>query len=137
MKSSSPTVATYVENQSEAADLAPAPGPKLLFAAWFSHGPGFQENLRFFVGPSRCKRYDVLWQESDWSDEGISAIAWIPKGGLTGRTLWETLLTGCWNAEKAADFLPKKPLFDEVKFEEKSLLSSEEIWKIAERVWPC
>jgi hypothetical protein len=68
MASNSPKVLTYVE--SGVPDLEAAPRVRLLFAAWFSHGPGFQENLLFFVGPSKCKRYDVLWQESDWNDDG-------------------------------------------------------------------
>ena len=134
MASNSPKVLTYIE--SDAADLEAAPRAKLLFAAWFSHGPGFQENLLFFVGPSKCKRYDVLWYESDWNDDGgKSALAWLPKGQLTGRKLWETLLTECWKAEKAG-WHYHKPIFEEVSFDKRSLLSSEQVWEIADRIWP-
>jgi hypothetical protein len=134
MASNSPKVLTYVE--SDAADLEPAPRAKLLFAAWLSKGPGFDEHLLFFVGPSRCKRYDVLWHESDWHDDGgKSALAWLPKGQLTGRKLWETLLTECWKAEKAGwDY--DKPIFDEVSFDKRSLVSSEQVYEMADRIWP-
>jgi hypothetical protein len=132
--SDSPKVLTYVE--SGVPDLEAAPRARLLFAAWFSHGPGFQEDLLFFVGPSKCKRYDVLWQESDWgNDDGKSALAWLAKGELTGRKLWETLLTECWKAEKAG-WGYDKPIFDEVSFDKRSLLSSEEVYEMADRIWP-
>src|SRR5262249_17396589 len=131
--SDSPEVFNYVE--SGVPDLE-AGRAKLLFAAWFSHGPGFQENLLFFVGPSKCKRYDVLWSESDWDDDGgRKAIAWVEKGQLTGTKLWETLLTECWKAEKAGwDY--RKPIFDEVSFDKRSQLSSEQVWEMADRIWP-
>jgi hypothetical protein len=88
------------------------------------------------VRPSRCKRYDVLWQDSDWNDDGgKSALAWLPKGQRTGRKLWETLLTECWKDEKA-DWDYDKPIVDEVNYEKKSLLSSEQVWEIADRIWP-
>jgi hypothetical protein len=128
-------VFTYVE--SGVPDLE-AGRTRLLFAAWFSHGPGFQENLLYFVGPSKCKRYDVLWSESDWDDAddgGRKASAWIEKGQLSRRKLWETLLTKCWKAEKAG-WGYEKPLFDEVSFDKRSLLSSEEVWEMADRIWP-
>jgi hypothetical protein len=125
-------VFTYVE--SDASDLQPARSSKLLFAAYLFHGPGFDEELQFRVGTSRCGRYDVLWQDSDWNETGKSAAAWLPKGHLTRRALWEILLIALWQAEKAAyDY--DGPAFNEVNSQRKSLLSSKEVWEIAERVW--
>jgi hypothetical protein len=133
--SNSPKIATFIE--SDASALVPARGSKLLYAAFLFHGPGFDEELQFRIGLSKCGKYDVLWQKSDWgrSDEGMGALAWVPKGYLTGRALWEKLLVAVWQAEKA-EYDYDRPAFDEVNFQRKSLLSSKEVWKLAEQVWP-
>ena len=131
--SNSLKVSTYIE--SDTSDLLPARGSKLLFAAYLFHGPSFYEELQFRVGPSRCGHYDVLWLGSDWNEEGPSALAWISKGDLTATTLCKKLLIAVWRAEKA-EYGYDRPVFHEIKSDEKSLLSSEAVWQIAAQVWP-
>ena len=131
--SNSIEVFTYIE--SDTSDLLPERGSKLLFAAYLFHGPGFEEELQFRIGPSKCGRYDVLWLGSDWNEEGPSALAWIPKGDLTTTTLCKKLLIAAWRTEKA-DYGYDRPVFHEIKSNEKSLLPSEAVWQIAAQVWP-
>jgi hypothetical protein len=91
MTPNSAKVFIYIE--SDASALEPARSTKLLFAAYLFHRPGFEEKLQFRIGRSKCGRYDVLWQDSDWNETGKSAAAWLPKGQLTGRALrkrWRT-----------------------------------------------
>jgi hypothetical protein len=83
-RSNTPSVVTYVESR---AGVGPEPIPNamLLFKAVLFHRPGFEEELQFFVGPSRCGSYDVLWCNSDGVDgRDLSAAAWLPTGILTG-----------------------------------------------------
>ena len=128
--SDSPKVFTYAE--SGVPYFEAAPRARLLFAASCFDGPNFQEKLLYFVWPSKCKSYDVLWLDFP----GITAVAWLSKGELTGRKLWETLLTECWKAEKKVGWNHSKPFFDEVSFDKRSLLSYEQVWAIADRIWP-
>ena len=99
--------------------------------------PGFDEELRFFVAPSKCGGYDVLWQDSDWDDEdgGNSALAWLPKDTLAGTALWEALLARYWKAEKTSSNWDG-PNFHEVITDKKAKLSPEAVWEIVERIWP-
>ncbi|HZS17278.1 MAG TPA: hypothetical protein VFA51_05025 [Candidatus Udaeobacter sp.] len=134
-KSSSPAVATYVESDGGVA-LESSPSARLLFSALLYHGPGFEEQVQYFGGSSKCGGYDVLWCHSDWLDDtDTSAAAWLPKGILTGRALWEALLAGYWNAEKTA-YESDAPNFNEITQDGQSALSSDEVWEIVERIWP-
>lgn len=90
--------------------------------------------MQFFAGPSKCGRYDVLWETSDW-DESKSVIAWLPKGALIGSALWEALLTEYWKAEKLVEGW-EEPNFNEVITDEKAALSPEAVWKIVDQIWP-
>jgi hypothetical protein len=67
-ESNSPTAVIYVESDLSV-DLEPTPGAQLLFRALLFHSPGFDEEVQFFVGPSTCGGYDVLWCNSDWVDD--------------------------------------------------------------------
>ena len=135
LKSDSRAIVTYVESDA-GVDLEPTPNAKLLFRALLFHGPGFDEQLRFFVGPSTCGSYDVLWCNSDWvEDRDMSADAWLPRNILTGPALWEALLLGYWGAEKTAYNLDG-PNFNEVVTDERGALSAEEVWDLVERIWP-
>ncbi len=132
-KSNSPTVVTYVEG--DASGLEPVPDAKLLFRALLFHRPGFQEELQFFVGPSRCGSYDVLWCNGDGAnDRELSAGAWLPKGILIGRPLWEALLVGYWRAQKRADN-SDGPNFNKIITDKQAALCSKEVWEIVERIW--
>ena len=105
----------YTYTHSDASHLLPVRGSKLLFAAYLFHRTGFQEELEYRIGRSKCGRYDVLWQHSDWDDQDPTALAWVRKGELTGRALWKTLLIAVWRAEKKAyDY--DRPVFNEVNY---------------------
>jgi hypothetical protein len=133
-KSNSPTVVTYVESNT-GVGLEPIPNAKVLFKALLFHRLGFEEKLQFFVGPSRCGIYDVLWCNSDAVDgRELSAIAWLPKGILVGPALWEALLVGCWGAEKTG-YNSDGPNFNEIITDKQAALSSEEVWAIVDRIW--
>ena len=133
-KSNSPTVVTYVENDA-GMRLKPIPKAKLLFKALLFHRPGFEEELQFFAGPSRCGIYDVLWCNTGQGDDReLAAAAWLPKGILTGTALWEALLAGCWRAEKTA-YNWTGPNFNEIVTDKQAALSSEQVRGIVERIW--
>ena len=52
-------------------------------------GPQHTEFVTQFLGPSECGKFDVLWEESDWTEDVTVAVAWIPRGKLQGFELWQ------------------------------------------------
>ena len=112
----------------------PQPKPRLLFKAWLSHGPGHGEDLAFFVGPNDENTHDVLWLESDYAEE-TTAIAWVPRGILSGKKLCEALLTTYWRREKEENE-SEEPNFTEVIKTPLAALSQRQINELAEQIWP-
>ena len=54
-------------------------------------GPQHTEFVTQFLGPSECGKFDVLWEESDMTEEVTVAVAWLPRGQLQGFELWQAL----------------------------------------------
>ena len=40
-------------------------------------GPQHTEFVTQFLGPSECGKFDVLWEESDWTEDVTVAVAWM------------------------------------------------------------
>jgi hypothetical protein len=126
-------VHTYFEN-SDSADLTPKGKPKLLFKANLSHGPGFDEITGFYLGPNDDSTYDVLWIESDWTEE-LTAIAWVEHGAIPSNDLSSALLKTYWQREKE-ESNSEEPSFSEIMKSDRAVLPSEKVRAILEEVWP-
>jgi hypothetical protein len=124
---------TYYDNADTGVDLQPGK-TKILFKARLDHGPGFSEETLFLIGPSECETYDVLWSQTDWTEDTF-ALAWLPRGLECGPVLWRSLLLGYWKAEEGAN--PGcRPNFSEIVRDSRSLASSHEIEQVRNEVWP-
>ena len=66
-------------------------------------GPRHTEFVTQFLGPSECGRFDVLWEESDMTEEVPVAVAWLPRGQLAGFELWQALALAFWNMKKEGE----------------------------------
>lgn len=126
---------TYLESASFAENLCPR-RRRLLFRGLLFHGPGSQEQINFRVGPSKCGCYDVLWQDSDWSEADYHALAWLPRKTTTGNNLWKRLLAGYWAAEKEIGSCEHGPNFNDISSDPKGSLSPEDVWAIVDSIWP-
>jgi hypothetical protein len=124
---------TYFEN-SDSADLTPKGKPKLLFKAYLSHGPGFDEIMGYYLGPNDDNTYDVLWIESDWTEE-MTAIAWVELGAIPSNDLSSALLKTYWQREKE-ESQSEEPSFSEIIKSDRAVLPSEQVRAILEEVWP-
>jgi hypothetical protein len=123
---------TYLDNSS-GLDFMPLGIPELLFKAWLSHGPGSDEDLAFYVGPTAANTHDVLWLESDYS-EGIAAIAWVPQGTFSKEELNRILLTTYWQREKE-ETESEEPNFTEVLKTRGAALSPKQVNELAKQIW--
>lgn len=68
-------------------------------------GPQHTEFVTQFLGPSECGKFDVLWEESDWTEDVTVAVAWMPRGKLQGFELWQALALAFWNVKKEGEYL--------------------------------
>jgi hypothetical protein len=125
-------IETYFDS-SPRVDFVPSGKPLLLFKAWLNHGPGSDEDLALYVGPNAALSHDILWLESDYA-EGLSAIAWAPKGVLPISELGRSLLRAYWQREKEENE-SEEPNLTEVLEAEGAVLSPEEVNDIAEQIW--
>ena len=67
-------------------------------------GPQHTEFVTQFLGPSECGKFDVLWEESDMTEEVTVAVAWLPRGQLEGFELWQALALAFWNVKKEGEY---------------------------------
>jgi len=105
-----------------------------LFRAWIDRAPGGSEQIEMRVGPTKCDRFDALWLSSDlWPDR--SAVAWIPRGTLSGDELWQSLIEAYWIAERDVNVWDG-PNFSEVIGDKRSVLSSKTLDRLSAKVWP-
>lgn len=118
-------------------DLEPS-RTRLLFKAVLSHGPGFSESVEYRVGGSQCGGFDVLWQSADWVDEDdgprLQALAWMPRHAMKGKGLFLALLQALFEASKRHQ-QADGPNFEEIVRGGKGLLTSGEVWEVAEAVF--
>ena len=124
---------TYLDGHA-GVELEPKGKPQLLFDAWLNHGPGHDENLSFLMGPDSNDTKDVLWLSSDMADQ-LSAIAWLPKGVRSGKSLYQVLILAYWQREKEENDM-EEPNFTEILDNPSAALSSKEIHKLGEEIWP-
>ncbi len=64
------------------------------------------ENTEFtsqYIGPSVCGGFDVLWEESDLTEEIPVAVAWLPRAQMDGFELWQALALAYWNVKKVGE----------------------------------
>jgi hypothetical protein len=126
-------ITTYLDDSTGVA-LTPQPKPRLLFKAWLSHGPGHDEDLAFYVGPDDENSHDVLWLESDYA-EGATALAWLPRGILSGDELNNALLEAYWQREKDENET-EEPNYTEVLKTRGAALSPKQVNELANKIWP-
>ena len=85
---------TYHDDGGE--DLEPA-AREVACRYFLDAGPQHTEFVTQFLGPSECGKFDVLWEESDWTEDVTVAVAWMPRGKLHGFELWQALALAFWN----------------------------------------
>lgn len=107
---------------------------RLLFRAWIDRGPGDSEMIEMRIGPTKCDRFDALWLSSDLGPDKF-AVAWIPRGVVTGDELWQSLIEAYWIAERDVNEWDE-PNFSEVIEDKVSILSSKAIDRLRAKVWP-
>jgi hypothetical protein len=84
-------------------DLEPAER-EVVCRYYLDAGPGHTEFVTQFLGPSECGKFDVLWEESDITEEVPVAVAWLPRGQLEGFELWQSLALAFWNIKKDGEY---------------------------------
>ena len=84
-------------------DLEPAER-EVVCRYYLEAGPQHTEFVTQFLGPSECGKFDVLWEEYDLTEEVTVAVAWLPRGQLTGFELWQTLALAFWNMKKEGEY---------------------------------
>jgi len=84
-------------------DLEPAER-EVVCRYYLDAGPGHTEFVTQFLGPSECGKFDVLWEESDITEEVPVAVAWLPRGKLDGFELWQALALAFWNIKKDGEY---------------------------------
>ena len=92
---------TYHDDGGE--DLEPA-AREVACRYFLDAGPQHTEFVTQFLGPSECGKVDVLWEESDWTDDVTVAVAWMPRGKLHGFELWQALALAFWNIKKEGEY---------------------------------
>jgi hypothetical protein len=90
---------TYHDDGGE--DLEPA-AREVACRYFLDAGPQHTEFVTQFLGPSECGKFDVLWEESDWTEDVTVAVAWMPRGKLHGFELWQALALAFWNVRRKA-----------------------------------
>jgi len=90
-------IETYDEGDS--AEYSPGKVRKL-FSCQLDLGPGHTEETLFMVGPDSEGQVMVLWRETEWDDEGASAVAWTAKGFYEEPEVWRRLLEAYFRAVK-------------------------------------
>jgi hypothetical protein len=126
-------VHTYFDNPNSV-DFAPKGKPKLLFKACLNHGPGFAEISGFYLGPNDDNTHDVLWTESDWTEE-LTALAWVERGSIPRDQLSRELLKNYWQSEKNQSEA-EEPTFSEIMNSDRAALTPKQVRAILEEVWP-
>ncbi len=84
-------------------DLEPAER-EVVCRYYLEAGPQSTEFVTQFLGPSECGKFDVLWEESDLTEEVTVAVAWLPRGQLAGFALWQALALAFWNMKKEGEY---------------------------------
>jgi hypothetical protein len=84
-------------------DLEPA-AREVVCRYYLDAGPGHTEFVTQFLGPSECGEFDVLWEESDLTEDVAVAVAWLPRGQLEGFELWQALALAYWNIKKEGEY---------------------------------
>jgi hypothetical protein len=126
-------VHTYFNN-ANSVDFAPKGKPKLLFKACLSHGSGFAEISGFYLGPNDDNTHDVLWTDSDWTEE-LTALAWVERGSIPRDELSRELLKNYWQSEKNQSEA-EEPTFSEIMNSDRAALTPKQVMAILEEVWP-
>ena len=84
-------------------DLEPA-AREVACRYFLDAGPQHTEFVTQFLGPCECGKFDVLWEESDWTEDVTVAVAWMPRGKLQGFELWQALALAFWNVKKEGEY---------------------------------
>lgn len=124
---------TYFNNPNNVY-LVPKGKPKLLFKACLSHGPGFVEISGFYLGPNDDNTHDVLWIDSDWTEE-LTALAWVERRSIPRDELSRELLKNYWQSEKNQSEA-EEPTFYEIMKNDQAALNPKQVRAILEEVWP-
>jgi len=129
--SNSKKIVTYFTGES--ADFAPG---KLtgLFSCDLDLGPGHSEHFDYSVGLDDEGVVQMLWSKSDWSDDDVTALAWVPVGTYPEPKVWsrllEAYLCACRDHE---DWTGAE--FTSLKVAKRSPITLAEIKAVIEKVW--
>lgn len=88
-----------------------------------------------FLGPSECGKFDVLWEESEGTEDVAVAVAWLPRGQLTGFALWQALALAFWGARKEGEFWDNADCIEIIERAD-TAIEAEAFQAILAAVWP-
>ncbi len=97
-------------------------------------GPKHTEFVTQFLGPSECRKFDVLWEESDMTEEVAVAVAWLPRGQLEGFELWQALALAFWNIKKEGEYWDNHDCVEVIDRED-TLIPTEAFRAVLTAVW--
>ena len=115
-------------------DLEPA-AREVACRYFLDAGPQHTEFVTQFLGPSECGMFDVLWEESDMTEEVAVAVAWLPRGQLEGFELWQTLALAFWNIKKEGEYWDNCACVEIIDRED-TLIPGDAFRAVLEAVWP-
>ncbi len=98
-------------------------------------GPQHTEFVTQFLGPSECGKFDVLWEESDWTEDVTVAVAWLPRGQLAGFALWQALALAFWNVKKEGEHWESAGCIEIIERPD-TLVEADAFRAVLATVWP-
>ena len=129
-------VLTYLDKSFPTLSPATKEPLRLVFRAVIYKGPGFDEVLEWFYGPSLCGAWVVLWLKTDWDDEsGKMPMACAPADMESISKPWKELLLAYWESEKRVN-LWEDPNFSELEKDRSALMKPKEVQALADSIWP-
>jgi hypothetical protein len=115
-------------------DLEPAER-EVVCRYYLDAGPQHTEFVTQFLGPSECGKFDVLWEESDLTEEIPIAVAWLPRGQLTGFELWQALALAFWNMKKEGEYWENADCIEVIDRQD-TLVETDAFRAVLAAVWP-
>lgn len=116
-------------------ELEPA-GREVVCRYYLDAGPRNTEFVTQFLGPSECGNFDVLWEESDLTEEVTVAVAWLPRGQLEGFELWQALALAFWNVKKEGEYWENADCVEVIDRPD-TLVESAAFRAVLAAVWPA
>ena len=115
-------------------DLEPAER-EVVCRYYLDAGPQHTEFVTQFLGPSECGKFDVVWEGPDLTEEVTVAVAWLPRGQLTGFELWQALALAFWYVKKEGEYWDNADCIEVIDRPD-TLIETDAFRAVLKAVWP-